>query len=184
MGYVIQGSGLFPYLTAQGNITLMARHLKRSTTDMADRVDTLYCLTHFPEDALVAISLSAAILVAVPLGIAAARQRKLGQIILGIGTYPAIAALFLYSLLPIVRNTHTRLTSIPADLIDSATALGLPMAARLKRIDLALAVPAVLAGIKDCRRHQCRDRDIGGADRGRWLWTANPDRYPGSTMSV
>ena len=62
MGYVIQGSGLFPYLTAQGNITLMARHLKRSTTDMADRVETLYCLTHFPEDALVAISLSTPIL--------------------------------------------------------------------------------------------------------------------------
>ena len=119
---------------------------------------------------LVAISLSAAILVAVPLGIAATRQRKFGQIILGvvaivqtipglallvfmipllgIGTYPAIAALFLYSLLPIVRNTHAGLTSIPADLIDSATALGLPLPARLRRIDLPLAVPAILAGIK------------------------------------
>jgi osmoprotectant transport system permease protein len=119
---------------------------------------------------LVGISLSAAILFAVPLGIAATRQRKLGQIILaivaivqtipglallvfmipllGIGTYPAIAALFLYSLLPIVRNTHAGLTSIPADLIDSATALGLPVAARLRHIDLPLAIPAILAGIK------------------------------------
>lgn len=119
---------------------------------------------------LVAISLSAAILFAVPLGIAASRQRKLGQIILGIvaivqtipglallvfmipllgiGTYPAIAALFLYSLLPIVRNTHAGLTSIPANLIDSATALGLPLSARLRHIDLPLAVPAILAGIK------------------------------------
>ena len=68
--------------------------------------------------------------------------------LLGIGTYPAIAALFLYSLLTIVRNTHARRTSIPADLIDFATALGLPMAARLKRIDLTLAVATVLAGIK------------------------------------
>jgi len=119
---------------------------------------------------LVGISLSASILVAIPLGVAAARRRKPGQIILGIvavvqtipglallvfmipllgiGTYPAIAALFLYSLLPIVRNTHAGLTSIPADLIDSATALGLPVAARLRRIDLPLAVPAILAGIK------------------------------------
>jgi osmoprotectant transport system permease protein len=119
---------------------------------------------------LVAISLSAAIVFAVPLGIAATRQRKLGQIILGvvaivqtipglallvfmipllgIGTYPAIAALFLYSLLPIVRNTHAGITSIPQDLIDSATALGLPAAARLRRIDLPLAIPSILAGIK------------------------------------
>ena len=119
---------------------------------------------------LVGISLSAAILVAVPLGIAAARRRKLGQIILGIvaivqtipglallvfmipllgiGTYPAIAALFLYSLLPIVRNTHAGLTSIPTDLVDSASALGLPTSARLRLVDLPLSVPAILAGIK------------------------------------
>lgn len=119
---------------------------------------------------LVGFSLSTAILIAIPLGIAAARQRKLGQIILGIvaivqtipglallvfmipllgiGTYPAIAALFLYSLLPIVRNTHAGLTSIPADLVDSAVALGLPAPARLKRIDLPLATPTILAGIK------------------------------------
>jgi len=49
--------------------------------------------------------------------------------LLGIGTYQAISALFLYSLLPIVRNTHAGLTAIPTDLIDSATALGLPMTA-------------------------------------------------------
>jgi len=52
MGYVIQGGGLFPHLTALGNITLMASHLKRSATDMADRVAALCRLTHFPEDAL------------------------------------------------------------------------------------------------------------------------------------
>ena len=52
MGYVIQGGGLFPHLTAQGNITLMARHLKRSPADMSDRVAALCRLTHFPEDAL------------------------------------------------------------------------------------------------------------------------------------
>ncbi len=46
------------------------------------------------------------------------------------------------------RNTHAGLTSIPADLIDSATALGLPVPARLRRIDLPLAIPAILAGIK------------------------------------
>jgi osmoprotectant transport system ATP-binding protein len=52
MGYVIQGGGLFPHLTAGENITLMARHLKRGATEMADRVVALCRLTHFPEEAL------------------------------------------------------------------------------------------------------------------------------------
>nr|MDQ3069624.1 ABC transporter permease [Acidobacteriota bacterium] len=68
--------------------------------------------------------------------------------LLGIGTWPAVAALFLYSLLPIVRNTHQGVTGIPADLRDSARALGLPAAAILRRIELPLASPAIAAGIK------------------------------------
>jgi osmoprotectant transport system permease protein len=119
---------------------------------------------------LVGISLGAAIIVAIPLGVAAARRPRLGHLILGavaivqtipglallvfmipllgIGSYPAIAALFLYSLLPIVRNTHAGLTAIPAGLTDSAMALGLPDGARLRLVELPLAVPAILAGIK------------------------------------
>ena len=119
---------------------------------------------------LVGISLMAAILVAVPLGIVAARRSKLGQVILGvvaiiqtvpglallvfmipllgIGSSPAIAALFLYSLLPIVRNTHAGLTGIPGALLDSATALGLPDRARLRLVEMPLAMPSILAGIK------------------------------------
>ena len=45
-----------------------------------------------------------------------------------IGTVPALAALFLYSLLPIVRNTHSGLTDIPPQMRESARALGLPVA--------------------------------------------------------
>ena len=119
---------------------------------------------------LVAWSLSAAIVVAVPLGIAAARRRRAGQVILavvgiiqtvpslallvfmipllGIGTAPALAALFLYSLLPIVRNTHAGIIGIVPSLIESADAMGLPRGARLRRIELPLASPAILAGIK------------------------------------
>jgi osmoprotectant transport system permease protein len=66
----------------------------------------------------------------------------------GIGAPPAIVALFLYSLLPIVRNTHAGLTAIPRELRESAEALGLPPAARLRRVDLPLAMPAILAGVK------------------------------------
>jgi osmoprotectant transport system permease protein len=119
---------------------------------------------------LTAWSLLAAILVAVPLGIAASRRRGLAQVILaassvlqtipslallvfmiplfGIGEAPAIAALFLYSLLPIVRNTHSGLTGIDRGLLESAEVLGLPAGARLRLIELPLASPSILAGIK------------------------------------
>ena len=119
---------------------------------------------------LVGLSLLAAILIAVPLGIVAARQPRLGQVVLGIvgigqtipalallvfmvplfgiGAGPALVALFVYSLLPIVRNTHAGVTGIPMPLIDSAVALGLPPGARLRHVELPLALPTILAGIK------------------------------------
>jgi osmoprotectant transport system permease protein len=65
----------------------------------------------------------------------------------GIGARPAIAALFLYSLLPIVRNTLTGLASIPASLVLSAAALGLPRHVRLLRVELPLAARTIIAGI-------------------------------------
>ena len=66
----------------------------------------------------------------------------------GIGGPPAIAALFLYSLLPIVRNTYAGLHDIPIQLRESAEALGLPSAARLRRVELPLAARSILAGVK------------------------------------
>jgi len=65
-----------------------------------------------------------------------------------IGTVPAIIALFLYSLLPIVRNTETGLAGVPRSLKDSATALGLREGARLRYIELPLAARTILAGVK------------------------------------
>ena len=120
--------------------------------------------------ALVAVSLCAAIVVAVPLGVVAARRRRLGAVLLaaagvvqtipslallvlmipllGIGTLPAVAALFLYSVLPIVRNTVTGLNGIPVGLLESADVLGLSSWARLVTIELPLASPSILAGIQ------------------------------------
>ena len=120
---------------------------------------------------LVVVSLGAAIVLAIPLGVAAFRRPRLGQIILAlvgvvqtvptlallvfmiplfkrIGFVPSVAALFLYSLLPIVRNTHAGLAGISPELIESAEALGLPPAARLRLVELPLALPSILAGIK------------------------------------
>jgi len=119
---------------------------------------------------LVGISLSAAILVAIPLGIVAARYARVGQIVLGIagiiqtipslalfvflipllgiGGPPAVVALFLYSLLPIIRNTHAGIRDISPAIVESAQALGLPSRARLRIVELPLATGAILAGIK------------------------------------
>ena len=119
---------------------------------------------------LVGVSLAAAIAVAIPLGVASARRRRLGRVVLaavgvvqtvpslallvfmipllGIGARPAIAALFLYGLLPIVRSTHAGLVGIAPELRESAAALGLPPSARLRRVELPLAMPSILAGVK------------------------------------
>ena len=125
---------------------------------------------------LVLRSMIPAILVAIPLGIIAAKQRRFAQTILGIvgivqtipalallvllmrplsllgfasiGDPPALVALFLYSLLPIVRNTYTGLHEMPPQLRESAEALGLHPLTRLWRIELPLASRMILAGIK------------------------------------
>lgn len=68
--------------------------------------------------------------------------------LLGIGVVPALAALFLYGLLPIVRNTHAGLASIPADLREAALALGLTTRERLVHVELPLAARTILAGVK------------------------------------
>jgi len=120
--------------------------------------------------AMVGISLGLAVLVAIPLGIVAFYRRGIGRVVfaiadtlqtlpalallvflipwLGIGYAPAIVALFLYSVLPILRNTHTGLADIPRDLRESAEALGLPRIARLRYVELPLAARSMLAGVR------------------------------------
>jgi osmoprotectant transport system permease protein len=119
---------------------------------------------------LVAVSLALAILIAVPLGVLAFKLPSVGHAVLGVvsvvqtvpslallvfllpllglGAWTAIAAMFLYSLLPIVRNTHTGLKTIPPALTEASQVLGLPWYARLWRVELPLASPSILAGIK------------------------------------
>jgi osmoprotectant transport system permease protein len=120
--------------------------------------------------ALVGVSLLAAILVAIPLGVLAWRRPRLGRGVLaavgivqtvpslallvfmvpllGLGAVPATVALFLYGLLPIVRNTHAGLAGVPVDLRQSAEALGLSRGAILRIVELPLATRSILAGIK------------------------------------
>jgi osmoprotectant transport system permease protein len=65
-----------------------------------------------------------------------------------IGFVPALVALFVYALLPIVRNTHAALEGVPGGLRQSAAALGLVPSQILRSIELPLAAPTILAGIK------------------------------------
>src|SRR5437588_4647799 len=121
---------------------------------------------------LAGISLLLAIIVGVPLGVAASRGGALGHTILsfssavqtipslallallvpipffGISPRTAIAALFLYGLLPIVRNTATGLQDIAQPIRESAVALGLEPSARLWKIYLPIASRTILGGIK------------------------------------
>jgi len=120
--------------------------------------------------ALVFASLAAAVALGVPLGLVAARVRAFAQPVLalagivqtipslallallvplmGIGAGPALAALFLYALLPIVRNTHAGLSGVARGLRDAALALGLTSRQALLRVELPIAAPVILAGVK------------------------------------
>ncbi len=139
---------------------------------------------------LVVPSLLAAVLVAVPLGVLAARRPALGRVVLaaagllqtipslalllfmipvmmwlvgrGTGAPPAIAALSLYSILPVVRNTHAGLTGIPPSLRESAEALGLPPAAVLWRVELPLAAATILVGVRTAAVINVGTATLGG----------------------
>ena len=115
-------------------------------------------------------ALALSTIVGVPLGIVASRTRRLGQALMsatgvvqtipslallvffipifGTGVVPALAALFLYGLLPIARNTLAGLEGITPSLLESAEALGLSRWAILTRVKLPLASRMILAGIK------------------------------------
>ena len=119
---------------------------------------------------LVLISVGAAIVLGIPMGIVAARYRRAGQLelsviamlqtvpalallmfmipLFGIGQGPALVALSLYALLPIARNTYAGLMTIDRTLLEIAWVLRLGELRRLLRIDLPLSAIAIMAGIK------------------------------------
>ena len=155
-----------------------------------DRLASRVLQTTWEHLVLVVPSLLAAVLVGVPIGILAARRPALGQGVLavtsviqtipslalllfmiplmkflidrGTGAAPAVAALFLYSLLPIARNTVAGLRDIPASLRESAAALGLPTTAILWRVELPLAARSILAGVKKAAVINVGTATLGG----------------------
>jgi osmoprotectant transport system permease protein len=68
--------------------------------------------------------------------------------LLGVGPLPALVALWIYSVFPILRNTYTGVRDAPPDAVQAAAALGMTEAQVLRRVRLPLAIPVVLAGVR------------------------------------
>jgi osmoprotectant transport system permease protein len=119
---------------------------------------------------LVGVSLAGALALALPLGLALERSRTLAESVirsvgllqtlpsiallafmiplLGIGVVPALVALFLYSLYPILRNTYTGVRDAAPDAVGAAWALGMTPRQVLRHVRLPLAAPVIMAGIR------------------------------------
>jgi osmoprotectant transport system permease protein len=116
------------------------------------------------------ISVLVAIIIGIPLGILISREPKLSKPIIGttnviqavpslallgflipfvgIGSTPAIIMVVLYSLLPIVKNTYTGLTNIDGDILEAARGIGLTKSQTMRKVQLPLAFPMIMAGIR------------------------------------
>ncbi|PTF16568.1 ABC transporter permease/substrate-binding protein [Staphylococcus devriesei] len=116
------------------------------------------------------IALFIAILIAVPLGIALTKTKKLSEIVMniaailqtipslallglmipifGIGRVPAVIALVVYALLPILRNTYTGIQEVDPSLIEAAKGIGMKPIRRLTKVELPIAMPVIMAGIR------------------------------------
>jgi osmoprotectant transport system permease protein len=119
---------------------------------------------------LVALALLIAVPPAVALGVVAARRPRLAAFAigtagviftipslalfallvapLGLGTAPAVAALALYSILPVLRNTVVGLAEVPADAVEAARGMGMTETQSLWRVRLPLALPVVVGGVR------------------------------------
>ena len=116
------------------------------------------------------IALLIAILIAVPLGIALTKTKRLSEVVMniaailqtipslallglmipifGIGRVPAIIALVVYALLPILRNTYTGIKEVDPSLIEAAKGIGMKPMRRLTKVELPIAMPVMMAGIR------------------------------------
>lgn len=116
------------------------------------------------------VSLLIAILVGIPLGLLATRYDRvsgpvLGAVgviqtipsiallgfmlpLLGIGALPAIAALFLYALLPIVRNTYSGIKEVESSVVEAARGMGMTSTQILRKVEMPLAAPVIFAGVR------------------------------------
>jgi osmoprotectant transport system permease protein len=147
----------------------MNEHQQTLWEFMQQQSDKLWAQT-LQHIGLTFISLFIAVLVGLPLGIYISRKRQFSGFVLGvagvlqtipsiallgfmipllgIGAKPAIAALLLYALLPIIRNTYTGIIGVDAAVKEAAVAMGMSRWQVLLKVELPLAMPVILAGIR------------------------------------
>lgn len=124
---------------------------------------------------IVALSVFLATLIAVPVGIVITRNEEIAKKVIntanilmtipsialfgimlpilslvghGLGKVPAVIALVLYSQLPIIRNTYIAIKNVPPELVDAGRGLGMSNWRRLKEIEIPLAIPVIIAGLR------------------------------------
>jgi osmoprotectant transport system permease protein len=136
---------------------------------MGENSDLLLKLT-LQHLSLSIFSALAAVVVGVPAGVLIARFRKLSPIVLGFvsvvytvpslamfglllpflgtGSIPALTALFLYSLLAIVRNTYAGIINVDPGITEAARGMGMRNSQILLKIEFPLALPVILAGVR------------------------------------
>lgn len=138
-------------------------------TFIYERLDEILTLT-IQHIQITAIAVMLAITVGIPIGILLTRVRFLASPILGfasviqtipslallgfmipllgIGIKPAILALFLYALLPIIRNTYTGIEQVDPSLVEAGTGMGMTKSQMLLMLELPLSLPVIMAGIR------------------------------------
>lgn len=116
------------------------------------------------------VSLGLGIIVAVPVAVGLTRAKKLAGFVIGlasvlqsvpsmallalmipifgIGSFPAIVSLFIYSLLPILRNTYIGLNNVDPSVLDAAKGIGMSNIQSIMQVELKLAAPVIMSGIR------------------------------------
>jgi len=124
---------------------------------------------------IVGVAVSLAVITGVPIGIAITQNKRAADIVLytaamimtipsialfgvmipvlsligqGIGYLPAVIAVLLYSQLPIIRNTYTAISNVDPALREAARGMGMSSLERLRQVEIPLAVPVIMAGVR------------------------------------
>jgi len=124
---------------------------------------------------LVVVAVGLATLTGVPIGIAITQNERIATVVLyvasvlitipsialfgimipilstighGIGYLPAVIAVLLYSQLPIIRNTYTAINNVSPGLREAARGIGMTSAQRLRKVEIPLSVPVIMAGVR------------------------------------
>jgi len=141
---------------------------------LSQNIDLLIKLT-IEHISLVSVAVGLATLTGVPIGIAITKNERVAKIVLyiasiiitipsialfglmipilspighGIGYLPAVIAVLLYSQLPIIRNTYTAINNVDPALREAARGMGMTHFQRLRMVEIALAIPVIMAGIR------------------------------------